>query len=90
MEMVPDETRHRALRRRAFRDAPGTRLLQTKKSRHRVTPRKAPPCRLFPLLTSQAMKKADVLKPGGFHRVGLLLNSPAIYWLAIYLVVRIP
>lgn len=36
-------------------------------------------------------KKADVVKPKGFHRVGLLFNSPTdLNQLAIYLVVRMP
>jgi hypothetical protein len=39
----------------------------------------------------EAIKKADVVKLIGFHRVGLLFNPPADWNRhALYLVVRIP
>ena len=45
----------------------------------------------FFIARTTSNKKADVVKPKGFHRVGLLFNSPTDFnWLAIYLVVRIP
>jgi hypothetical protein len=63
---------------------------QTKKA-DTAKPQAGFPRRLFSSLTSEAIKKADVVKPIGFHRVGLLFNSPTDQnRLAIYLVVRKP